>query len=510
MQEGVGARPAPDRVDALCAALLLLVGASLCMVTFSSGKWGAQPSTEDEFVYLFQAKTLAAGHLTYPSPPVPEFFESAHILVVPRFAAKYLPGHAAVLAPFELAGVPWLGPCLLLGASAALLFLAARMAGLVRPAALVAPALLLGATNVFPFFASYLSQSTSLAVVAAFFVAAIAVQRRPRGAGVAALFCCVAFAALVRPFTGIAAAVSATALLVFLHVRRQVPLRVLVWALPPLVAGALLCGGFCKATTGSWTTPPWSLYARQYMPFDGPGIGAVRDVHAERGFPPHLMGLHDGFLETRRKFTWSRLPAETLRRLRLVAGMPPAWAVIPFSVAGAFWAPLWPASIFALAFFAASSTFHVGGAIYNLELYPWLALAAAAGAEMALRGALRLRRPLAASALAMLCIAALWTASRAARELYTVITRAAERPWRYARWEPAFEWLREQHAVVFVRYPHGWDGNVDLTYNDPDLASADLVRAIDKGERDGELLQYFPDRPAFILDPVTLRAERIR
>src|SRR5205814_5729479 len=110
------------------------------------------------FVYLFQAKTLAAGRLSYPSPPLPEFFESAHILVAPRFAAKYLPGHAAVLAPFELAGVPWLGPCLLLGATAAMLFLAARMAGLVRGAALVAPALLLGATNVFPFFASYLSQ----------------------------------------------------------------------------------------------------------------------------------------------------------------------------------------------------------------------------------------------------------------------------------------------------------------------------------------------------------------
>jgi len=36
------------------------------------------------------------------------------------------------------------------------------------------------------------------------------------------------------------------------------------------------------------------------------------------------------------------------------------------------------------------------------------------------------------------------------------------------------------------------------------------VRAIDKGERDAELLPYFPDRPAFVLDPLTLRAEQIR
>ena len=510
MQEGVGGATGLDRVDGLCAGLLLIVGASLCMVTFSSSKWGAQPSTEDEFVYLFQAKTLAAGHLTYPSPPLPEFFEAAHILVVPRFAAKYLPGHAAVLAPFELAGVPWLAPCLLLGATAALLYLAARTAGLTRAASLVAPGLLLGATNVFPFFASYLSQSSALAAVAAFFLAAVAVQRRPSGARIALLFCCVVFAGLVRPFTGVAAGIAGAALLLALRRRRQVPLRKLAWALPPLIAGALLCGGVCKATTGSWTTPPWSLYARQYMPFDGPGIGAVRDAHAERGFPPHLMGLYQGFLETRRKHTWSRLPAETVRRLRLIAGLPPAWAVIPFSIAGAFWAPLWPASVFALAFFAASSTFHVGGAIYNLELYPWLALAAAAGAQMAVRGALRFRRPLATAALAILSIPALWTGARAGRELYAVITRASERPWRYARWEPAFEWMREQHAVVFVRYPRGWDGNVDLTYNEPDLAGADLVRAIDKGERNEDLLRQFPGRPAFVLDPVTLRAEQIR
>ena len=140
MQVAVGGAPRPGRVDALCAALLLLAGTLLCMQTFASGKWGARPNTEDEFVYLFQAKTLASGHLTYPSPPLPEFFEAAHILVTPRFAAKYLPGHAAVLAPFQALGVPWLAPCLLLGATAALLFAAARLAGLTRACALLAPA----------------------------------------------------------------------------------------------------------------------------------------------------------------------------------------------------------------------------------------------------------------------------------------------------------------------------------------------------------------------------------
>src|SRR5438309_2180468 len=399
MQADVGRAARPDRLDALSAALLVVLGTSLCMVTFSSGKWGARPSTEDEFVYLFQAKSLATGHLGYPSPPLPEFFEAAHVLVVPRFAAKYLPGHAAVLALFGMAGAPWLGPCVLLGATAALLHLAARLAGLTRAAALGAAALLLGATNVFPFFASYLSQSTSLASVAAFFAAALAVERRPSAGRIAALFCCVVFAGLVRPFTGAAAVVAGAAVL--LRLRKRVPLGALAWALPPLLAGALVFATACKATTGSWTTPPWSLYAR-------------------------------------------------------------------------------------------------------------IALAAAGGFEMAIRGALRLRRPLALSACAILAVPAGWTAMRAVTELKAVLTNAHRRPWAYARWEPAFEWLRQQHALVFIRYPKAWDGNVDLTYNEPDLAHADLVRAIDKGERDAELLPYFPDRPAFVLDPLTLRAEQIR
>src|SRR5438309_3941023 len=131
------------RIDALCSGLLLVAGACLAMQLFGSGEWGPQPSTEDEYVYLFQARTLAAGRLTYPSPPLPEFFEAAHILVVPSFAAKYFPGHAAVLAPFLAIRAPWLAPCLLLGLSAALLFLSSRLMGLSRPAAFVAPALLL-------------------------------------------------------------------------------------------------------------------------------------------------------------------------------------------------------------------------------------------------------------------------------------------------------------------------------------------------------------------------------
>lgn len=509
MNGGVSGGGKGSRLDAICAALLVVAGTSLCMQVFCSGKWGARPNTQDESVYLFQAKTLASGHLTMPSPPLPEFFEAAHVLVRPRFAAKYLPGHAALLAPFQAAGIPWLLPCLLLGITAALLFAGARLAGLPAWAAWVAPLLLLGNTDVFPFYASYLSQSSSVAAVAAVIALGIAVDRRPSAGRVAALFTAVVFTALVRPFAGVAAAVTGAAVLwrVF---RRGAPLSALAWALPPLIAGALALGGVCRATTGSWTTAPWTLYARQYMPFDGPGIGPVRADEPELRLPPHLHDLEVGFRQSRERHTFARLPAEAGRRLLLVARLLPGWVAVAFAALGLFWRPLWPASVFALTFFGLQLTFHFRSAIYYLEMTPWLFLAAAAGAALAVRAALSLRRALAVPALAALSLAALWIGVGLTMDLYPVIAHAPERGWTYALWEPAFQWLREQRALVFIRYPPRWDGNIDLTYNEPDLSRADLVRAIDKGPRDAELLPYFPDRPAFVFDVVTLRAERIR
>ena len=63
---------------------------------------------------------------------------------------------------------------------------------------------------------------------------------------------------------------------------------------------------------------------------------------------------------------------------------------------------------------------------------------------------------------------------------------------------------------MFIRYPASWDCNLDLTYNEPDLARADVVRAIDRGARNVELMRYFPDRPAFVFDPISRRVEPLR
>jgi hypothetical protein len=49
------------------------------------------PRTHDEFSYRLMGETLAEGHLSNPAPPVPEFFDTFHIIQHRVYASKYFP-----------------------------------------------------------------------------------------------------------------------------------------------------------------------------------------------------------------------------------------------------------------------------------------------------------------------------------------------------------------------------------------------------------------------------------
>lgn len=67
------------------------------------------PHVQDSIAQLFHAKILARGHLTAPSPPLPQFFTQQHVIVAAgRWYSQYPPGHIGVLALGVLAGAPWL------------------------------------------------------------------------------------------------------------------------------------------------------------------------------------------------------------------------------------------------------------------------------------------------------------------------------------------------------------------------------------------------------------------
>ena len=496
------------RSDRFVALALLVGGAILGASLFLRAPAGAKPSIQDEFVYLLQAKMLASGHLTYPSPPQPEFFEAAHVVVVPRYGAKYFPGHAAVLAPFVAAGVPWMGPALLLGATLALLYVAARLARVPWWAALFGVGLFLGSSEAISIFGGYLSQTTSMTLVAAAIATAIAFRNKPTLFRCALLFSCAGACLLVRPFAG--AALVAAAILV-LALRRPRPLASFaIVAAVPLVVAAVGALAVCRATTGSWTTPPWSLYAQQYMPFDGPGVGRMRVDAPSRQLPAHLAPLRDAFRASRERYTWSRVPLEAERRLDMVEGLAPSAIALPFAAAGIFCAPLLFAWTFAPLYFVLQLTFHVAMSTYFLETYPWLALAAAAGIAGVARFVGWLKRPWPAAIAPLVAAAGIWVLAQGFENLRYELFRARVVQSPVARFDATFEKLRRERALVFLHYPAGWPTNVDLGYNDPDLAKAELVRALDLGERNAELLRFFPDRPAYRLDLGTAELTKLR
>ncbi len=81
------------------------------------------PVMHDEFSYLLMSRTFASGNLAMPTPALPEFFETFHVLVRPTYASKYFAGQGLFLAAGQattghpIAGV-WLSASLACAATA--------------------------------------------------------------------------------------------------------------------------------------------------------------------------------------------------------------------------------------------------------------------------------------------------------------------------------------------------------------------------------------------------------
>jgi 4-amino-4-deoxy-L-arabinose transferase-like glycosyltransferase len=154
--ETTATRPAPRRrVDLASLWSSWTPGAGLpalllCLISLADSAWVSTtvfdrlPHVEDDVAFLFQARTIASGHLLASPPSLPVFFQIPFVIIRDgHWFGKYPPGYPMVLAIGVLFGHPWLLNPVVGAIDVGLVFIAGRRffdedTGLLAAALLVA------------------------------------------------------------------------------------------------------------------------------------------------------------------------------------------------------------------------------------------------------------------------------------------------------------------------------------------------------------------------------------
>jgi len=257
------------RQPVLAALVLFLVGV-VCNA-LPALRFGAPlPALHDEFGYLFLGETFARGRLTNDPPPgPPEFFETFHEFITPRYIAKFPPGQGIALAVGILLGHPIFGIWLVSGLwMVALVWMlrAAAPPGWAIGGALTA---VIGYGVMTYWGNSYWGGSVMALGGALTFGGALRLWQRegnPIAAAIGAGVGC-AIMALTRPFDGFVFALFPTGMIAWTlwRDRAGAPVRLAAFCIPT-IAGITLLLGYNLTTTGS----PWQfahqLYDRTHVP----------------------------------------------------------------------------------------------------------------------------------------------------------------------------------------------------------------------------------------------------
>ncbi|HYK04161.1 MAG TPA: hypothetical protein VE974_20590 [Thermoanaerobaculia bacterium] len=217
-----------------------------------------RPLIHDDYAVLLGGEMFANGRASYPTHPLWPHLESFHVLQVPSYASKYPLGNELVLAfGLRLSGIALLGSWLVAAAACAAIFWALlpalppwwAFAGGV--AAAIHPLML-------NWSESYRGGGLAALGGALLFGAALRIAHEPRvrdgaiaGAGLALL-------AVSRPYEGL---ILAAACAIAVH---RVHFRTMLAAVAVASLGLLAIAAHNRAVTGSFTTLPWTVYARQY------------------------------------------------------------------------------------------------------------------------------------------------------------------------------------------------------------------------------------------------------
>jgi 4-amino-4-deoxy-L-arabinose transferase-like glycosyltransferase len=349
-------------------SFLICTAALLATAAFAAFAFERLPHLEDEVAYLFQARTMAMGRLTVPSPAEPDSFWTPFVLDYrgQRFG-KYTPGWPAMLALGARAGVPWLVNPLL---AACVLYLVYRLGETFydRRTGLIAAALGLFSPLFLVLGGSFLSHIASMVWLLLFSLWFIwSVQGRSRGFALGAGLA-LGMAFLIRPLTAVAWAAPFA-----IYALIQLARGHAAWTPYLLIAaGAAMISALLPlyqwAVTGDPLLNPYTLW----WPYDrvgfGPGIGAMPGGHS-----PH--------------YAWLNLKQDLTNAATDVLGWPAlSWLPLVLGLALAprrrrDWALLAPFAclVTAYLFYWIGSPSRLWGPRYYFEGFAWLWLLAAVG-----------------------------------------------------------------------------------------------------------------------------------
>lgn len=494
------------RVDRALSHRLAPWVAGLLAALFIGWTWGslaAPASIHDETAYLLQAEIFASGRLSADPPVLPEFFEQYHVLVTPRLAPKYPPGHALVLVPGIWLGLPGLMPVLLGGVASGLLFaLARRLAGgwvaaLAWTIWLTAPA-----GNLYR--CTYLSESTSMALWLATSGLLLRFWTEGRPRDLVAIGGLVGWLGITRPLTAIALAVPVGVVVLIGSVRRR-SFAALGGALAAGLVVLALLPIWNAASSLDWRVTPYTEYSRIYFPYQKLGFG-VDPMPAVRVLPPDMVRYDQTYRAIHAAHTVERLPRTALDRAVTVGSEiwdPTGWRapLVLFFFVGLL-------SLRGPALFGAASTASLL-AVYLVYAHPldWMIYYYESHAFLAFVVALGLWKALShlGSVPATLCAAMLVALALGLGGHDAVATRARIReldayPRTFAEIVAA---VPDAKAIIFVRYDPRHDANQSVIANPADYDAARVWIVYDRGADDARLLALAPDRVPYLFDETT-------
>lgn len=286
--------------------LCLMLGGLSFFVNAGIGKQFGDlpPAYHDEFSYLFQARTLLAGRLSFPShPDHPELFDQMHVLNEGRMASRYYPGTGLWLAPFVALDRPFVGQWLACAIATMLTFWTGREIG-GRQTAFYAGLAMALSPGIGLFGNTLLSHPPTLMAVSCFLLAITRWQRSRDVQDAWMAGCGLSFAMLCRPMTAAAIGLPFGIVVVAWLLQRpamdsgkRVDRRwgTLLGLGLPLLFGWGIMIWYHMDVTGNWRVSPYQLYTDIYTPRHVYGFNNV--VRGEQHLGPKVIDAYDRWAE---------------------------------------------------------------------------------------------------------------------------------------------------------------------------------------------------------------------